>query len=133
MRYLLDTNICIYLIKKHPREVLIHFKKHSPRDVGISIITVFELDYGVNKSRFQKHSREALDKFLMPLNILSLDRSSAREAAEIRVELEAKGRPIGPYDLLIAGIARSRNLIVVTNNAKEFGRVKGLSHENWAV
>ncbi len=63
MQFLLDTNICIYLIKNHPREVLVHFKKHSPRDVGISIITVFELNYGVSISRFKIHSRVALEKF----------------------------------------------------------------------
>ncbi len=131
IRYLLDTNICIYIIKKRPPEALEHFRQRSPRDVAISIITVFELEYGAQKSRYQKRTRDALAKFLAPLNVINLDRSSVRESAAIRAQLEKKGMPIGPYDLLIAGLARSRGMTLVTNNTAEFERVDGLNLENW--
>ncbi len=131
MRYLFDTNICIYLIKKRPPEVLEQFKCHSPKDVAISTITLFELEYGVEKSERRKHSEAALSKFLLPLNLIDLDSPSAMEAAKIRAQLERKGTPIGPYDLLIAGLARSRNLTLVSNNTKEFERVENLRLENW--
>ncbi len=132
MRYLLDTNICIYLIKKRPEKVVAHFKQHPPRDVAVSIITVFELEYGVQKSRFRKRSQEALGKFLLPFMVLNLDRASVEEAAAIRCQLEKTGMTIGPYDILIAGLARSRNMTLVTNNTREFERVEGLALENWA-
>ena len=131
MRYLLDTNICIYLIKKRPPKVLERFREHSPQDVAISTITLFELEYGVEKSQHRQRSEDALAKFLLPLNLIDLDRSSAIEAATIRAQLEKKGMPIGPYDLLIAGLARSRDMTLVTNNAKEFERIHNLHVENW--
>ncbi len=84
MRYLFDTNICIYLIKKHPSEVLERFRQHSPQDVAISTITLFELQYGIEKSQYRQRSEDALTKFLLPLNLINLDRSSAIEAATIR-------------------------------------------------
>ncbi len=130
-RYLLDTNICIYLIKKHPPKAIEHFSRYSPAEVAISIITVFELEYGVQKSQYQQRTRDALAKFLSPLNIINLDLDSARESAAIRAHLEKKGTPIGPYDLLIAGLARSRGMTLVTNNTTEFERVEGLTLENW--
>ena len=131
MHYLLDTNICIYLIKNRPPGVLDRFRQHSPQDVAISIITLFELEYGVEKSQYRQRSKDALAKFLLPLNLINLDRFSALEAAIIRAQLEKKGMPIGPYDLLIAGLARSRDMILVTNNIKEFEKVVGLHLENW--
>jgi len=131
MHYLLDTTICIYLIKKRPPKVLDQFRQHSPRDVAISTITLFELEYGVEKSQYRQRSEDALAKFILPLNLINLDRSSAIEAAIIRAQLEKKGMPIGPYDLLIAGLARSRDMTLVTNNIKEFERVVGLHLENW--
>jgi tRNA(fMet)-specific endonuclease VapC len=131
MNYLLDTNICIYLIKKRPPEALAHFSLHSPQDVAISTITLFELEYGVEKSQYRQRSQDALAKFLLPLNLVDLDRSAAADAAIIRAELERKGLPIGPYDLLIAGLARSQNMTLVTNNTKEFEKVDGLRLENW--
>ena len=90
----------LYLIKKRPSEVLERFKQHSPKDVAISTITLFELEYGVEKSEYRQRSEDALAKFLLPLNLINLDRSSAIEAATIRAQLEKKGMPIGPYDLL---------------------------------
>jgi tRNA(fMet)-specific endonuclease VapC len=131
MRYLLDTNICIYLIKKRPPEVLDRFRQHSPQDVAISIITLFELEYGAEKSQYRQRSKDALTKFLLPLNLINLDRSSALESAIIRAQLEKKGMPIGPYDLLIAGLARSQDMILVSNNIKEFEKIAGLHLENW--
>ncbi|MDZ7833026.1 MAG: type II toxin-antitoxin system VapC family toxin [Desulfobacterales bacterium] len=131
MRYLLDTDICIYLIKNHPPEVLAQFRKHPPEDVAISAITLFELQYGAQKSRSARQSEKALAKFLLPLSIIELDRFGAEEAAAIRAHLEKKGEPIGPYDLLIAGIARSRQMTLVTNNTKEFEKIDNLHLENW--
>ncbi len=131
MHYLLDTNICIYLIKKRPHEVLDRFSQHSPQDVAISTVTLFELQYGIEKSQHPQRSKDALAKFLLPLSLINLDRFSAIEAAKIRAQLEKKGIPIGPYDLFIAGLARSRDMTLVTNNIKEFKRVSGLRLENW--
>lgn len=133
MRYLLDTNICIYLIKTHPPEMLEKFKKHRPQDVAISIITLFELEYGVEKSQQQHRAQKALEQFLLPLNILDLDRAAASEAAIIRAQLERNGTTIGPYDTLIAGQARSQALTLVTNNTREFERINGLTLENWSL
>ena len=131
MHYLLDTNICIYLIKKRSPEIIERFRKHSPRDVAISTITLFELQYGIEKSQYRQRSEDALEKFLLPLNVIDLDHSAAIEAASIRAQLEKKGLTIGPYDLLIAGLARSRDMTLVTNNTKEFKRVSALQLEDW--
>jgi len=131
IHYLLDTDICIYLIKRRPSEVLDRFRQHSPQDVAISTITLFELQYGIEKSQYRQRSENALAKFLLPLNLINLDRSAAIEAAAIRAKLEKNGMPIGPYDLLIAGLARLRDMILVTNNTKEFERIAGLRLENW--
>jgi len=133
MEYLLDTNICIYLIKKRPFGVLKRFKQHSPQDVAISIITVFELEYGVHKSLYPLKSQEALAKFLGPLHVLTLNRASVTESASIRAKLEKSGRPIGAYDLLIAGQARALNMTLVTNTTREFERINGLIVANWVV
>lgn len=133
MSYLLDTNICIYLIKNHPQSVLEKFRQHQPQDVAISSITLYELEYGVEKSQQRQRAQKALAKFLLPLNILDLDRTAATEAAIIRARLEKKGTPIGPYDILIAGQAKSRAMTLVTNNTKEFARIDGLLLENWAI
>lgn len=131
IHYLLDTNICIYLIKKKPSTVLDQFKRHSPQNVAISSITLFELEYGVQKSQYIQKTQDALNKFLLPITILDIDCSAATSAAVIRAELEKKGTPIGPYDLLIAGLARSQNLTLVTNNTKEFERIDNLQIQNW--
>ncbi|MGB5156497.1 PIN domain-containing protein [Desulfobacterium sp. N47] len=111
--------------------MLVRFREHSPQDVAISTITLFELQYGVEKSQFRQRSEDALVKFLLLLNLIDPDRSAAEEAAVIRAQLEKKGIPIGPYDLLIAGLALSQNLTLVTNNTREFERIVGLRLENW--
>ena len=120
MHYLLDTNICKYLIKRRPPEVREQFRAHSPNDVAISTITLVELQYGAEESQYPQLSRDALAKFLLPLNLMDLNRSSATESAIIRAQLEKKGMPMGPYDLLIAGLASSRVMTFVTNNIKKF-------------
>ena len=105
----------------------------SPRDVAVSTITLFELEYGAEKSHYQQRSEDALVKFLLPFDLIEPDRSAAKEAAAIRAQLEKQGMPIGPYDLLIAGLARSRNMILATNNTKEFERIDHLRLENWVA
>lgn len=130
MRYLLDTNICIYLINERPKKVLAHFKRHSLGDIGISSVTVSELAFGVAKSASPKNSA-ALEAFLLPLNVVDYDAGAAMIYGDIRATLERQGKTIGPLDMLIAASALSRQLILVTNNEKEFRRVNKLKVENW--
>lgn len=130
MKYLLDTNICIYLINERPKKVLAHFKRHSLGDIGISSITASELAFGVAKSASSKNSA-ALEAFLLPLNVVDYDAGAAMIYGDIRATLEKQGKTIGPLDMLIAASALSRQLILVTNNEKEFRRVSKLKVENW--
>jgi tRNA(fMet)-specific endonuclease VapC len=129
--YLLDTNICIYVIKKKPVDVLKTLKTKSKKDIYVSSITIAELEYGVAKSQFPEKNKIALIEFLSIFNILPFDDADAAEFGMIKTDLEKKGRIIGPMDLLIAGQAKSKKLILVTNNIKEFERVEGLKIENW--
>ena len=130
MKYLLDTNICIYLINERPKKVLAHFKRHSLGDIGISSITASELAFGVAKSASSKNSA-ALEAFLLPLNVVDYDAGAAMIYGDIRATLEKQGKTIGPLDMLIAASALSRQLILVTNNEKEFWRISKLKVENW--
>lgn len=130
MKYLLDTNICIYLINERPKKVLAHFKRHSLEDIGISSITASELAFGVAKSASSKNSA-ALEAFLLPLNVVDYDAGAAMIYGDIRATLEKQGKTIGPLDVLIAATALSRQLILVTNNEKEFRRISKLKVENW--
>jgi tRNA(fMet)-specific endonuclease VapC len=131
MRYLLDTNICIYIIKKKPSSVLDHLEMLQPSDVTISSITLAELEYGIAKSTRPEQNREALSGFLTPFDILPFDEQAAYHYGEVRKDLEAKGQVIGSMDMMIAAHARSLGFPVVTNNEKEFKRVPGLIVENW--
>lgn len=131
MIYLLDTNICIYIIKKRPSEVFERFNNLRPGDVGISTITLAELQYGAEKSSYPVKNKAALAKFLIPLEIIDFDYWSAIDYGKIRSDLERKGTPIGPLDLLIAAQAVHMGVILVTNNVREFNRIDGLSIENW--
>ena len=131
MKLMLDTNICIYLIKQHPPSVLEHFLSQQVGDIGISSITVAELDYGVSKSRHAMKNRLALAQFISPLEVASFDREAAAAYGRLRATLEQKGTPIGAMDLLIAAHALSLGVRLVTNNAREFRRVPGLRVENW--
>lgn len=131
MKYMLDTNICIYIIKKRPIQVLQALQKHDVGDLCISAITVAELEYGIEKSGNPGRNRLALAEFIAPFEILNFDDKAAREYGIIRVSLEKQGRVIGPFDMQIAAHAKANNLTVVTNNVKEFERVSGLLVENW--
>ena len=132
MRYLLDTNICIYLIKKSPAHILEKIRGIQVGDAGISSITLSELEYGVAKSSNPQQNRDALSAFLTPFEIHSYDQSAATYYGAIRSYLEKKGILIGPMDLLIAAHALSLSLTLVTNNVREFKRVPDLQLENWS-
>jgi tRNA(fMet)-specific endonuclease VapC len=132
MKFLLDTNICIYIINRKPRNVIDHFRKYSPGDIGISSITAAELNYGVQKSSKPDSNLVALKEFLQPLVTLDFDSLDGDTYGKVRNDLEKRGQPIGAMDLLIASQAIARSLILVTNNEKEFKRIKGLHIENWA-
>ena len=132
MRYMLDTNICIYAIKHKPEPVFLHLQEHDPAEICISAVTYAELVHGVEKSQAIEKNRVALALLLANIEILTFDSSAAESYGKIRADLEKAGTPIGPLDMMIAGHARSLGYTVVTNNTKEFERVKGLKLENWA-
>ena len=132
MRYMLDTNTCIYAIKHKPEKVFRELQKHDPSEVCISSVTYAELVHGVEKSAAIEKNRLALSMMLANIEILSFDVDAANSLGKIRADLENKGTPIGPLDMMIAGHAQSLGYIVVTNNIKEFARVKDLKTENWA-
>lgn len=131
MKYMLDTNICIYAIKHKPDIVIKKFLSHDPEEICISAITYAELMHGVEKSMAVEKNRVAMSLFLSPITILQFDERAAEEYGRIKAELEKKGTPIGLMDTLIAGHARSSGLILVTNNTREFSRVVGLAVEDW--
>ena len=128
---MLDTNICIYLIKNNPPHVRIHFECLKPGDILLSSIVLAELMYGISKSQQKQGNLAALEMFLMPLEVLSFDARAAEKYGEIRVNLEQSGQIIGGNDLLIAAHALSLDATLVSNNLKEFSRVSGLHLENW--
>jgi tRNA(fMet)-specific endonuclease VapC len=132
MKYLLDTNICIYLIKQKPASVLAMFNERAVGDIGISSISVAELSYGVQKSQLRDQNQRALAQFLAPLNKVEFDMKAAHAYGQIRAALEARGTPIGSLDTLIAGHAVSLEVTLVTNYEREFSRVPKLKVENWA-
>ncbi len=131
MRYLLDTNICIYIIKRSPPELYARFRKLQVGDVGVSAITYCELQFGVSRSSRPEENQLALTEFLGPLELLDFPSAAAIRFGEIRARLQAAGTPIGGYDLLIAAHALHEGLILVTNNTREFLRVPDLKLENW--
>ncbi len=129
--YLLDTDICIYLIKGKSPRALTKLQTMDIDSVGISSITLGELEYGVARSAKPQQNRLALAQFLAPLSILLFDDMAAAQYGPVRALLEAKGTPIGPLDTLIASHATSLDATLVTNNVREFSRVPGLTVENW--
>jgi tRNA(fMet)-specific endonuclease VapC len=131
MKYLLDTNICIYIIKKKPASVIKRFEKLKSGSVAISTITLSELYYGVAKSSKPDENMIALQEFISPLEVLDFTNVDALVYGKIRDSLEKKGSPIGAMDLLIASIAKGRDLTLVTNNTKEFSRISDLKIDNW--
>lgn len=132
MRYMLDTNICIYAIKHKPEQVFLKLQEHDPSEVCISSVTYAELVHGVEKSQSIEKNRVALALLLANIEIMDFDTSAAESYGKIRADLEKEGKPIGPLDMMIAGHAKSLEYTVVTNNTKEFMRVNGLKLENWA-
>jgi tRNA(fMet)-specific endonuclease VapC len=129
--YLLDTNICIYIIKQKPGHLLSTLKRKSTREIFISAVTVAELEYGIAKSQFPERNKLALIQFLSVFTILHFNDKDAAQYGTIRAALEKTGRIIGPMDLLIAAQAVANQLILVTNNVREFERVEGIKIENW--
>jgi tRNA(fMet)-specific endonuclease VapC len=128
LRFLLDTNVVTGLLKGH-RQLLANVSRHPIGDFAISAIVAHELFFGAYKSRRMDRSLAVVDD--RRIEVLAFDNEDARQAAEIRAVLAGKGTPIGPYDLLIAGQARARDLTVITRNLREFGRVDGLRAEDW--
>ena len=132
MQYLLDTNICIFLIRKKSIAVLSELRKHNPKDLCISAITIAELEYGCERSANPPKNRLALTEFLSPFTLLKFDEAAARAYGHIRTALEKVGTPIGSMDLMIAAQALSSQMTVVTNNTREFKRVDGLGLVDWS-
>jgi len=131
MKLMLDTNICIYIIKQQPATVLKRFLEYQIGDIGISSITLSELRYGVAKSTHQEKNSKALDEFITPLEVVSFDEEAAHAYGEIRATLEKAGTPIGAMDMLIAAHAVSLGIPLVTNNTREFARVTSLNVIDW--
>jgi tRNA(fMet)-specific endonuclease VapC len=131
MKLMLDTNICIYIIKQQPAAVLKHFLEYQIGDICISSITLAELRFGVAKSAHRDKNANALDEFIVPLEVVSFDDAAALAYGDIRTTLESAGTPIGSMDMLIAAHAVSLGVALVTNNTREFVRVAGLNCIDW--
>jgi tRNA(fMet)-specific endonuclease VapC len=131
MMFILDTNTCIYLIKQKSRNLLKRFNNHSVGDIGISSITLAELQYGVAKSLYVDKNREALAEFILPLEIADFDEKAAESYGTVRTGLEKAGKPVGSMDMLIGAHALSLDVTVITNNIKEFRKIKNLKVEDW--
>ena len=133
MKLMLDTNACIYIIKQKPPKVLKHFKAYSVGEIGISSITLAELMFGVRKSQHIQKNQEALDAFILPLEIADFDEKAAKDYGEIRAALERAENSIGSMDMLIGAHALSLGLTLVTNNTKEFRKIKHLKVTDWTI
>ena len=131
MQYILDTNICIYIMNKRPQGVIQKFKQHDLGIIGVSTITVSELHYGISKSKKRILNAQRVQEFLIPLEIIPYDEKAAAVYGDFRCQVEERGKPIGPLDILIAAHALSRDLILITNNEEEFRRINRLKVENW--
>jgi len=131
MKFMLDTNICIYIIKRKPPDVIERFKKTEISQIGISSITLSELLYGVSKSSKPEQNQMALIQFVAPLEILPYGDEAAHCYGDLRAQLEKQGTPIGSLDMLIAAHALSINCTLVTTNEKEFVRIQNLKIDNW--
>ena len=132
MKYMLDTNILIYAIKNKPEVVLKRIQKVEPGDLCISTVTYAELMHGVEKSDYPDRNRFALALLLARIEVFDFDERAAECYGVVRADLERKGTLIGPLDMMIAGHALSLGCILVTNNIREFSRVKNLKTQNWA-
>ncbi|HEX8221037.1 MAG TPA: type II toxin-antitoxin system VapC family toxin [Chloroflexia bacterium] len=132
MKYMLDTSICVHLIRQKPSELLRRMTMQAVPDICVSSITVAELQYGVQRSSQPQRNQHAFEQFLIPLIILDFDYDASLTYGRIRAQLEAQGTPIGSLDTLIAAHAFSQGLTLVTNNTREFARVPGLLVEDWS-
>lgn len=132
MKYMLDTNICIYVIRQKPAAVVQKFLEHDPNEICVSAITHAELMYGVEKSQFPERDLTALMLFLSSISVLEFDLKAAMAYGKIRAGLERNGTPVGAMDMLIAAHAQSEGITLVTNNTREFSRIDNLQIENWA-
>lgn len=130
LRYMLDMDTCIYVLKYQPPAVREAFNRHSEH-LCTSSVVLAELLYGAEKSAQPDHNRDTVERFVARLDVVAFDDHAAAHYGRLRADLERDGRPIGPYDLMIAAHARSLGLTLVTNNAREFERVPGLLLENW--
>ena len=133
MRFCLDTDTCIHAMKGAFAGMAARFGRYTPEDIGIPAIVRAELLLGVLKSGNPKRTGPIVEAFLAPYELIPFERTAAQKYAEIRHDLERKGTPIGPNDLVIAATARARNLMLVTHNTSEFGRVAGLAIEDWTM
>ena len=133
MKYLLDTNTCIRYLNRRSASIIRRMDAESPEDIVVCSVTRAELIFGAMKSNSPEKTRAAQREFLEPLATLPFDDAAAEHYGRIRAQLETAGTPIGPNDLLIAAIALTHNLIVVTHNTREFSRVNGLKIEDWEV
>ena len=131
-KYMLDTNICIYTIKNRPSQIRDAFIRHQDQ-LCVSTVTAMELIYGAEKSAVPEKNLGVIEGFLARLAVMDYDVHAAEHTGQLRAELQKQGKPIGPYDQMIAGHARSLGLILVANNEREFERVPGLRIENWVV
>ena len=133
MRVMLDTDICIYLIKRKPVSVLRHLRDMTPGDVCISAVTLSELCFGVAKSERSAQNAAALEAFIVPLIVAPYDAAAAHEYGTVRAALEKRGTPIGGLDTMIASHALSLHVDLVTNNVREFARVERLRLADWTI
>jgi tRNA(fMet)-specific endonuclease VapC len=131
MRFMLDTDSCIALIKRKPAKILRRITSLAPGEAGISAVTLAELRFGVAKSADKERNSQALDEFLLPLEIADFDEAAADSYGMVRAALESAGTPIGPLDTLIGAHAISMGVILVTHNTREFRRLPGLAVEDW--
>lgn len=132
LKYMLDTNICIFTVKNRPAHMREVFNRHHGQ-MCISAVSLMELIYGAEKSASPERNLAVVEGFAARLDVLPYDEIAASHTGQLRAELAKSGTPIGPYDQMIAGHARSRGLIIVTNNRREFDRVPGLRVEDWAT
>ncbi|OGT25565.1 MAG: twitching motility protein PilT [Gammaproteobacteria bacterium RIFCSPLOWO2_02_FULL_42_14] len=131
MKYMMDTNICVYIMNKRPVQVIEKFHRCNMEEIGVSSIVLSELHYGAHKSQQVEKNLLAINKFSIPVQVISYDECAAECCGEIRAMLEKAGTIIGAYDLMIAAHAISLNATLITNNLKEFSRIKKLKCENW--
>ena len=133
MKCMLDTNICIYLIKNRPASVRQRFIAYGVDEIGLSTITVAELQLGVERNQHREQAEHALEQFLRSITVADFGLQAAIQYGKLRTQQDQKGLPIGPLDYLIAAHALSLNAVLVTNNEREFGCVPGLKVENWVA